>query len=95
MAGDPFAQATARLLARLGVEAVLHDTVPTRALMQYGIDVIGDAGQLAAKVTTATLSTADLARLGDTLVVDGVSYFLDTLHAFDGYSQTYILSKSA
>lgn len=90
MAADPFARMQTRLFARLGREAVLRG-LPTTAILEHGVAISGEYGQVTGYRTLATLPAGDTPRQGDPLIIDGKSWTIDSILANDGYSIEVIL----
>lgn len=90
MSEAAFARMHQRLFARLGREALLRGE-PTRAIVEHGVAVSGEYGQVVAYRSFATLASADAPKAGDSLVIDGKSYIVDSIDADDGYTTSCVL----
>jgi hypothetical protein len=91
MASDPFARMSDRLLARLGGEAVLRGSVPCNANVEHGVAVTGEYGEVTSYRTLVHIQSALNPRSGDTLVVSGTNYTLDTKESDDGYTTRFFV----
>lgn len=87
---DAFARMHMRLLARLGQEALLRG-LPTTAIVEHGVAVTGEYGQVTGFRSFATFKTSDAPRVADAVVVDGKSYVVDGIDTDDGYTTTCVL----
>lgn len=90
MAGCPFARMTQRIFARLGQEATLRG-LPTQVILEHGVAMTGEYGEISAFRTVATLPAGDAPRLGDPLLIDGKLWTVDAILANDGYSIEVVL----
>lgn len=84
---------TARLFARLGVEAVLRAGEPIRVLHSTGVAIVGESGVLLAYRDVAEIPSEYVPRLGDALLIGGKDYVIDTVEANDGYTVRCILRE--
>lgn len=82
--GDPFARAAARLLARLGQEAVLRGSEMTVVRIEHGVAVLGEYGELVSRKSTATMPSAMQPRARDLLTVGADAWIIDSIDADDG-----------
>lgn len=87
---DAFERMHRRLFARLGQEALLRGA-PTTAILEHGIAIAGEYGEVTGYRSAATLPTADNPRPGDVLVVDGKTWTIDSLQGNDGSSVDVML----
>lgn len=88
---DPFARMHERLLAHLGVEAVLRGDTPCRVNVERDVEVLGEYGQVAARRTMLHVPSDLTPKSGDAVVVGAKSYTLDGLESDDGYlSRFYV-----
>ncbi len=87
---DAFARMHARLFARLGQEALLRGQ-PTAALIEHGVEIIGEYGQIAGFRSVATLPVASEPKKGDALTVEGKTWILDAVDKNDGYTTDWVL----
>lgn len=79
-----------RLLARLGQEALLRG-LPTRVIVEDGVAVTGEYGNVTGYRTFATIPAAMAPKVGDALVSGGKTYAVDGIDANDGYSISVVL----
>lgn len=98
MPRDPFATATYRLFAHRGQEAIFRG-LPTQAILAHGVSLIGDAGQLAGLVTTATLPAELAPKVGELIGTPsdtrGAWWEIDSLQTDDSYKIVVILRPAA
>lgn len=87
---DAFDRMHTRLLARLGQEALLRGDA-VRAIVEHGVAVTGEYGQVTGFRSFATFRSSDAARVGDAVVVDGKNYVIDGIDIDDGYTTTCVL----
>jgi hypothetical protein len=87
---DAFARMHTRLFARLGQEALLRG-LPTVAIVEHGVAVTGEYGQVTGYRSFATLPVDPLPKVGDTLVVDTVSSVIDAIQENDGHTVSVVL----
>lgn len=79
-----------RLFARLGQEALLRG-LPTTVVLEHGVAVTGEYGQVTGFRSFATFPKADAPRVGDALTVDGKGHIVDGIDADDGYTTNCVL----
>lgn len=91
MAGDPHAAAAARLLARLGREAVVRGAEQTLAYLAHGVAVLGDYGEVAERRSVATLPADLEIRVGDVLTVEASAWVVDAILDSDGYTVSCVV----
>jgi len=66
--------------------------VPVRVVIEYGIERVGDWGQVVGRVTTASCLVSQVrARLGDVLTVSGVSKKVAGVDPDDGFVAKAVL----
>ena len=87
---DAFARMHQRLFARLGREALLRG-LPTAAILEHGVAVTGEYGQVTGYRSFATLPVTPLPKVGDALTVDGQGYIVDAIEANDGSTVSVVL----
>lgn len=80
----------ARLFARLGQEALLRG-LPTRVIIEHGVAVTGEYGNVAGYRNFAMLPAAMAPKVGDALTVGGQSWVVDGIEANDGYTISVVL----
>lgn len=90
MAEDAFVRMHRRLFARLGQEALLRG-LPTTVILEHGIAVTGEYGQVTGFRSFAAFPTGDLPRIGDALSVDGKNYVVDGIENDDGHTTNCVL----
>ena len=79
-----------RLFARLGQEALLRG-LSTQAIVEHGVAVTGEYGQVSGYRSFATLPVDPLPKIGDALVVDAVTYTVDGINENDGHTVSVVL----
>ena len=87
---DAFARMHRRLFARLGQEALLRG-LPTEVILQHGVAVTGEYGQVTGYRSFATIPVAAAPKVGDALTVDGQGYIVDAIDANDGHTVSVVL----
>ncbi len=87
---DAFERMHRRLFARLGQEAFLRG-LPTTVILEHGVAVTGEYGQVTGYRSFATLPAADAPRVGDALVVDTKNYVIDAIQENDGHTISVVL----
>lgn len=87
---DAFARMHRRLFARLGQEALLRGT-PTRVIVEHGVAVTGEYGQVSGYRSFATIPAADAPKVGDALVVGAKTYTVESIDANDGDTVAVVL----
>jgi hypothetical protein len=87
---DAFERMHTRLFARLGREALLRG-LPTFAIVEHGVAVTGEYGQVTGYRSFAMLPVDPLPNVGDTLVVDAVSSVIDAVQENDGHTVSVVL----
>lgn len=87
---DAFARMHRRLFARLGQEALLRG-LPTTVIIEHGVAVTGEYGQVTGFRSFATIPSADQPRVGNALTVDGKGYIVDGIESDDGYTTHCVL----
>lgn len=90
MAEDAFVRMHRRLFARLGREALLRGQATT-VILEHGVAVTGELGQVTGFRSFATFPSGDLPRGGDALAVDGKNYVIDGIESDDGYTTHCVL----
>jgi hypothetical protein len=79
-----------RLFARLGQEALLRG-VATTVIVEHGVAVTGEYGQVSGYRSFATIPAAAAPKVGDTLVVGAVTYTVDAIQENDGHTASVVL----
>ena len=79
-----------RLFARLGQEALLRG-LPTEVILEHGIAVTGEYGQVTGYRSFATIPAEDAPKVGDALVVGVNTYAVDAIDANDGHTVSVVL----
>ena len=92
MSHGAFQRMHGRLLARLGEQATLQG-VPCLVLIDHGVEIIGEYGQVSARVSTATLSCSLDPHIGQTLQVGAIGWLLDAQLSNDGFVAQYTLRR--
>lgn len=87
---DAFERMHQRLFARLGQEALLRG-LPTTVILEHGVAVTGEYGQVTGFRSFATLPSEAAPRVGDALVVDAANYVVDGIQGDDGSTTSVIL----
>ena len=87
---DAFERMHQRLFARLGQEAFLRG-LPVIVILEHGVAVTGEYGQVAGYRSFATLPADPLPKVGDALVVDAANYVVDGIQGDDGSTTSVIL----
>lgn len=87
---DAFARMHQRLFARLGQEALLRG-IPTPVIIEHGVAVTGEYGQVTGYRSFATIPVAMAPKVGDVLRSDGHGYIIDAIDTNDGYSVSVVL----
>ncbi len=87
---DAFERMHRRLFARLGQEALLRG-LATTVIVEHGVAVTGEYGQVAGYRSFATLPADPLPKVGDALVVDGKSWAIDAIQENDGHTVSVVL----
>lgn len=87
---DAFARMHQRLFARLGREAFLRG-LPTTAILEHGVAVTGEYGQVTGYRSFATLPVDPLPKVGDAMVVDAKTYTVDAIQENDGHTVSVVL----
>lgn len=87
---DAFERMHSRLFARLGQEALLRG-LPTRVIVEEGVAVTGEYGNVTGYRTFATIPVAMAPKVGDALVSGGKTYAVDGIDANDGYTISVVL----
>lgn len=87
---DAFERMHSRLFARLGREALLRGS-PTVVIIERGVAVTGEYGQVTGHRTFGTLPIADAPKVGDALVVDAETFAVDAIQENDGYTIGVVL----
>lgn len=87
---DAFERMHQRLFARLGQEALLRG-LATTVIVEHGVAVTGDYGQVTGYRSFATLPADPLPKVGDALVVDGKSWAIDAIQENDGHTVSVVL----
>lgn len=82
---DPFARMHDRLLAHLGSEAVLRGSENIKVNVEHGVGVQGEYGEVVAFKTMAHIPSSLAPRLGNTLLIEGKTWVIDSLESDDGY----------
>lgn len=93
---DAFQQATAGILAVLGEDAILRGEVvsPVRRVnVARNVEMYDREGNLMYAEHVATINKQDAPAKGDTLVVAGEDFILDSLIEDNGYSARWMLRK--
>lgn len=88
-----FERMHARLFARMGQPASVQG-VECLAIIAHGVATLGEYGEVAAHVSTASLRSALNARAGNALSVGNDRYVLDALIHDDGYCAEFTLRKA-
>lgn len=79
-----------RLFARLGQEALLRG-LPTTVILEHGVAVTGEYGQVTGYRSFATLPVDPLPKVGDAMVVDAKTYTVDAIQENDGHTVSVVL----
>lgn len=87
---DAFARMHTRLLARLGQEALLRG-LPVTAIVEHGVAVTGEYGQVTGFRSFATFPSTAVPRVGDGVRIDAKDYAVDGIESDDGYTTTCVL----
>lgn len=87
---DAFERMHRRLFARLGQEAFLRG-LPTTVILEHGVAVTGEYGQVTGYRSFATVPASDAPRVGDPLVVDTTNYVVDAIQENDGHTISVVL----
>lgn len=96
MSTRAFQRAADRILARLGEDAVLRGAVPCRVHIEHGVEVVGEHAETTIARSVATIGKAVTPKIGDTLVVAGQSYVIDSPPMQDnGFNARFLLRRSA
>lgn len=82
---DPFARMHDRLLAHLGNEAVLRGTEDCKVNVEHGVGVQGEYGEVVAFKTMAYVPTNLSPRIGNTLLIEGKTWVIDSIESDDSY----------
>lgn len=64
---------------------------PTTLILEHGIAVTGEYGQVTGYRSFATIPAEDAPKVGDTLTVDGTGYVVDAIDANDGHTVSVVL----
>lgn len=91
--GAAFSRAATRLGAHFGDEAVLRAGEPVVAIISEGVELIGEYGQVAQLVTTATLMAATAPHTGDALTVGATAWIIDSILRGDGITVECVVRK--
>lgn len=94
-ASAAFARMHDRLFAHLGEEAVLRDGEPAIVVVTENVELLGDYGQVAQTVTTATFPVSQTPHPGDALTVAGQAWQIDRILRGDAHTVECILRKAA
>lgn len=89
-AAPAFARAHKRLFAHFGEEALLR-AAPATVVITEGVDIIGEYGEVAQTVTTATFASPDGPQPGDGFVVRGQAWHIDRIEFGDEHIVTCII----
>lgn len=87
---DAFERMHQRLFARLGQEALLRG-LPTVIILEHGVAVTGEYGEVTAFRSFATLPSAAAPKVGDALTSDGKGWIIDGIQADDGSTTSVVL----
>lgn len=87
---DAFTRMHTRLLARLGQEALLRG-LPTTVIVEHGVAVTGEYGQVTGYRSFATFPSAAAPKVGDAVVIDGQNHTVDGIESNDGYTVSCVL----
>lgn len=88
---DPFAALHQTLFSSPLCEDVTLRGVPARAFVDRNIEMIGEYGQVAGRQTLVDLPVEHAPEQGDTLIISGIAYILDTPAGDDGHVSRWIV----
>jgi hypothetical protein len=95
---DPFARLNKSIFARLGGGAFLRGAEPCSVEISYGVAVNtgNEYGAITASRTVVTVDHTGIVppKLGDSVILDGKSFTLDSLLKDDGYSSQWVVIQA-
>lgn len=93
---DPFARMHGSLMARLSTQALRNEAAtlrggPVTVSLEHGVAMYGEAGEVTAYRSIATIPKGAAPAVGDALIVGMASYVIDGIDADNGYVVRVVL----
>lgn len=88
---DPFEKMAERIQARLGVTATLAGGATTDVVVEHGVEVSGDYGEVTAYRDVVSIRKTAACKVGDRVTIGGTAYVLDGILKSDGYFVQFVL----
>ena len=88
---DSFERMNSMTLSRLGKDAVLRGDTPVKVIIERGVALTGEYGQVVSRRDVADMTSSAAPKSRDSLLIGGLVRTIDTILEDDGLSVRCVL----